>query len=812
MKRLKTILFVTCFAFSIIADKYALSNELFDSKGCHSVELTSTNVSCYSLSDGSANLNIIGGSGNFSITWSTGAEDVYSITDLPAGIYHVNVLDTDNQCIAIDVVVISEPNALETLMSVSNVNCHGEESGEILLNVLGGTTPYSFVWSNSATTQNNLELGAGNYSVTVTDNNDCVNTNEAEVLQPEMELNSSYEISEVLCHNDSNGAINVSVWGGTPPYTFNWNNNEYFIQNLNSISAGTYELLIKDGKNCENTHNIILGNPELLEISGSATDNLCYGQNFGQIEVTPTGGTPPYSYTWANPEFILNHYSGIVENLQNNHYYVTVSDNNNCIVSDEFEITSPDAIVTEITGTNVSSFGGNDGQIYLSVEGGVPPYSFNWSNGVDTQDNLNVTAGTYDVTITDSNSCNEYESFVISEPSEQLLFSHTIINVTCNGGDDGEIHAHPEGGVPPYTYSWSTGSTMSNISNLHAGTYVLTLTDANMVEYVDTMTVSQPDPFVFTYLYSLPSCHGFSDGSIYLSVEGGDSPYSFSWYDNDSILVGSNADLTNIQAGSYTVELIDNLGCGGNYAVNLNQPSQLELSINKNHIQCYGEPTGSITIGVNGGTPPYSYLWSNGSYYTSINDLNAGTYSLTVTDNNACTVSGSTVITQPEVLNAELFPFDISCLNQSDGHITSQVSGGSGGYQYLWSTEETNPDIYDLAEGTYSLTVTDIFGCAVEKTAEIITKEVSCLNIPNTFTPNGTGINDEWVIRNIHLYPDCLMQVFNSWGQLVFESKGYTENWDGTYNGNPLPAGTYYYILSFSSSLETLTGTVTIIK
>lgn len=812
MKKLKTIFIIACFLFTLFIGKYAISGELFGSKACHSVELTGTSVTCHGLSDGSASLNITGGSGNFTIIWSTGAENVYSITDLPAGIYHVNVLDNDNQCVAIDIIYISQPDVLQADMNVVNVSCHGEESGEILLNVTGGTAPYLFEWSNSATTQNNLELTAGNYSVTVTDTNDCETVNSAELTQPEMELFSSYTVSEVLCHNESNGAIDLHVWGGSPPYTFNWNNNEYFTQNINNLPAGTYEVIIKDAKNCENTHNIILENPELFEISGLATDNICYGESLGQIEVTPAGGTPPYSYIWANPEFILNQYSSTIHNLQNNQYYLTVSDNNNCVVYEEFWISSPDPILTEITGTNVSSPGNNDGQIFLSVEGGVAPYSFAWSNGVITQNNPNVPAGTYYVTITDSNSCTKHATYVVSEPSDELLFTYQIVNVTCNGGNDGEIHTSPQGGVPPYTFVWSTGSNLPDISELQAGTYVLTLTDANMVEFVDTMIVSQPDPFVFTYMESEPSCYGYSDGSIYLTVSGGVSPYSYFWYDNNSLLIGSNMELTNIKAGIYNVEAIDNMGCSGNYSVAIGQPTPLELTITTNPVQCYGDPVGSITAGVSGGTPPYYYQWSTEATEPVIHNLGQGNYSLTVTDNNGCTTSGNAVITQPEKLKLELFPNNISCSDQSDGYIMSQVSGGSGGYQYLWSNGQSGSDIYDLPEGTYHLTVTDIFNCSVEKYAEIFADEVACLNIPNTFTPNGTGINDEWVIRNIDLYPDCLMQIFNSWGQIVFESKGYTKNWDGTFNGNPLPAGTYYYILSFSNGLETLTGTVTIIK
>ena len=465
-----------------------------------------------------------------------------------------------------------------------------------------------------------------------------------------------------------------------------------------------------------------------------------------------------------------------------------------------------------ISGEDVTALGGTDGQIYFSVDGGVPPYSFDWSNGVSTADNLNVGSGIYEVTVLDMNSCSIYASIQINEPLEALTFSYISNNVSCHGSVDGDIYSYANGGTPPYQYLWSTGSTLPYLINLSAGNYVLTLTDFNSVEFIDTVIITQPEPLEFLHTSEAPRCFGFNDGSIDLSISGGTAPYRYYWYDPSFALAGLTQDLMNIGAGQYTVEVIDTMGCIGNYSVVLTQPSSLTLSVSGSDIQCAGGTTGSITTTVSGGTTPYTYLWSNALTTPNINSLTVGQYTVTVSDANGCIAFTGASIIEPEPISVELVSYSTSCIDQTDGSISSSVDGGSGGYNYYWSNGETTEDISNLPAGDYTLSVTDIFGCEANEMAKVEINNVACLSIPNTFSPNNDGINDTWVIHNINLYPDCFMQVFNQWGTIVFESQSYSQEWDGTYMGNPLPAGTYYFILSFDESLETIKGTITIIK
>lgn len=779
---------------------------------CHTIALTGTNVTCYGLSNGSATLQINGGSGNFTITWSTGDIGIYNLSNLPAGYYHVKVVDNVYGCTAFDIINITEPDLLTTSNTSQNINCFGESTGAINLTIAGGTQPYNTLWSNSATSPLISNLAAGDYSVTVVDHNGCLVRDSVTLTQPAQALGSNYLQNNILCHGDSNGSIDLTVWGGTPPYSYNWNSNTFNSQDLNMIPVGIYNILTTDNKGCQSSHSIEITGPNSLAMVGVDTNNNCFGETNGRIHLTVTGGTLPYSYSWANSDLMLSYDTPEISNLANNSYYVTVTDHNGCSLNASYEITSPPAITYTISSTDVSALGGSDGQIHFSVSGGVSPYSYTWSNGVTTANNLNISSGIYEVTVLDMNNCSLQASIQIKEPLEALTFTYISKKTSCHGSADGNIYTYATGGTPPYHFQWSTGDSLSYITGLTSGSYILTLTDFNNVVFIDTVVVSQPQAFVFSHTAVTPSCYLFNNGSIDLSLSGGTAPYRYYWYDPEYALAGFTQDLNGVSAGQYTVEIIDTLGCTSSYSVIIGQPEALTIGIIGSNIQCTGGATGSLTTTVSGGTVPYSYHWSNGQTTPNIYTIPAGEYTVTVSDTNGCIVSTSASIIEPNPITIQLKSYETSCIDQIDGKITSILTGGSGGYNYLWSNGKTSEDISNLPAGSYSLTVTDIFGCESSESTTVNSNNIACLTVPNTFSPNGDGINDTWVINNIQLYPDCYMQIFNKWGTIVFESQPYSVSWDGTYQGNPLPAETYYYILSFTKSLETLTGTITIIK
>jgi gliding motility-associated-like protein len=818
MKILSNLKIFSVFVILFTCSQSISANEIDSPPPCHTLSISGTHNNCFGQNIGSVTVIINGGIGPFRVTWSNGtiinstASSTHSISNLPAGYYDVYVVDLTSGCAAFALFNVTQPQLLTSSLSVNHVNCHGQSTGSITNTVMGGTAPFSYSWSPSGTSQNLTNRPAGTYTVTVTDTRGCTATQTAIITQPDQALGSSYIASEVQCNNGSDGSIDITVWGGTPPYTYNWNSGTYFSQDLMNISAGTYTVLIRDNKNCETSQVVTLANPTALVMTNTSSNNDCYGDLDGEISVSVLGGTLPYTYTWANSTYMLSFDTNTLQNLSNDSYFVTVTDNNGCNISNNFTVTSPTLIELIISGTDVSAFGGTDGQIYLSVSGGVPPYSFIWSNGVSTQNNPNVPAGTYNVDVIDQNGCLMSASIEIKEPLEPLGFTYITRDVTCNGGSDGQIFTYATGGTPPYIYEWSTGETLSYLDMIQAGTYIMTVTDANMITFSDTVIIMQPDAFSFSHTDQIPSCFGFSDGEIDLTVNGGTQPYYYQWYNGSYALAGITEDLSGIRADNYSVIVTDTMGCIGQYALTLSQPTQLLSNISGNDIQCSGGTTGTINVTVNGGTPPYTYLWSNGSTFQNQENLSSGTYSVTISDDNGCLSFNEITLTEPSPIVIELYPHPVSCRDQQDGYILSEVSGGSGGYSYFWSTGETEANIYGLIDGTYILMVTDIFDCTTSDTTYVGKDNKECITMVNTFTPNGDGINDTWIILNADLYPNSLMQVFNKWGNIVFESKGYPEPWDGTYNGNILPSGIYYYIYTLGDGFETYTGTITIVK
>jgi gliding motility-associated-like protein len=779
---------------------------------CHSIDISGVDVLCYGDTNGSAEITISGGSGDYTITWSTGVVDELSIDNLTAGAYSVQVLDNITGCSVPAIITINQPSNLIVSLTKGNVNCYGDATGSIDLTVSGGTTDYEYAWSSGQTTQDLQNIPSGDYQVTVTDGNGCTAEIGTTINQPVQALGASSEISaEVLCYNDANAAIDVDAWGGNSPYYYQWNTGANS-QDLHNIPSGDYSVTISDALGCSTTEAVSIDNPTEITYTTASGNNDCAGDTDGFVSVELSGGTEPYTYQWANSQHMLSANQPMLENLAANEFSVTVSDANGCSFTESFVVTSPDALQISYETVNVSQLGGNDGEINITVTGGTGAYGFSWDSGETTEDLSNIEAGTYQILVTDENGCSISTEIEITEPLEPLGFDKVHTNLSCANSDDGTIQIFPKGGVQPYEIDWSTGSTTTYLNNLSAGTYYCTLTDANEITYVDSIIVTQPDPISLTYASNDPTCFGLENGNIDLTVEGGTSPYQYQWYDPDYALAGITQDLETVRAGTYTIVVKDTNDCQNTLTIQIDEPEMIQLSLTTEDNVCYNGIEAWIQTTVSGGTPDYSYSWSNGDETENINNLPAGEYSVTVSDANDCEVFAEAIITEPDPIEITLIPTEVSCEAQYDGSIESFVVGGAGAYNYAWSTGANTEDIENLTEGVYSLTVTDIFECEASDSTYVEKNDVDCINIPSSFTPNGDGYNDTWIIRNSELFPECHLQVLNQWGSLVFESTGYSQAWDGTFNNEILPSGTYYYIFRVSPEHQERTGTVTILK
>ncbi len=408
-------------------------------------------------------------------------------------------------------------------------------------------------------------------------------------------------------------------------------------------------------------------------------------------------------------------------------------------------LVSSGVAATYVCGTNVSCNGANDGSINLTVTGGASctAYTFNWSNGATTEDVNNLRAGTYSVTVTDANGCSTSSSFTLTEPA-QLLSSGVAAtyvcghNVSCAGSNDGSINLTVTGGASctAYTYLWSNGATTEDVSNLTAGSYSVTITDANGCSTTSNFTLTEPDELrvrsitsaTFECGYNI-SCNGASDGSIDLTPEGGATcvAYTYNWSNG-----ATTEDLSGLTAGTYSVTITDANGCSTTASITLTEPALLQSSgiaatyACGTNVSCNGASDGSINLTATGGADcrAYTFNWSNGATTEDVSNLTAGTYSVTVTDANGCSTTSSFTLTQPALLQSSgiaatyVCGTNVSCNGASDGSINLSATGGAdcAAYSYAWSNGATTEDISGLTAGTYTVTVTDVNGCSTTST------------------------------------------------------------------------------------------------
>ncbi len=683
-----------------------------DAKGCEktlsktvnepavlSLSATVTDVLCNGASTGSINLSVSGGNDPYTYLWSNGATS-QDISGLQNGTYTVTVTDA-NGCEKTLSKTVNEPAVLSLSATVTDVLCNGASTGSINLSVSGGNDPYTYLWSNGATSQDISGLQNGTYTVTVTDANGCEKTLSKTINEPAA-LSLSATVTDVLCNGASTGSINLSVSGGNDPYTYLWSNGATS-QDISGLQNGTYTVTVTDANGCEKTLSKTVNEPAALSLSGAVTNVLCNGAATGSINLSVSGGNDPYTYDWSNGATTQD-----ISGLTAGSYTVTVTDANGCEKTLTKTVTEPAVLSLSATVTDVLCNGASTGSINLSVSGGNDPYTYLWSNGATTQDISGLQNGTYTVTVTDANGCEKTLSKTVNEPAV-LSLSATVTDVLCNGASTGSINLSVSGGNDPYTYDWSNGATTQDISGLTAGTYTVTVTDANGCEKTLTKTINQPAALSLSATVTDVLCNGASTGSINLSVSGGNDPYTYEWSNG-----ATSQDISGLTAGTYTVTVTDANGCEKTLSKTINQPAVLSLSATVTDVLCNGASTGSINLSVSGGNDPYTYLWSNGATTQDISGLQNGTYTVTVTDANGCEKTLSKTVNEPAVLSLSATATQVLCNGASTGSINLSVSGGNDPYTYEWSNGATTQDISGLTAGTYTVTVTDANGC--EKT------------------------------------------------------------------------------------------------
>lgn len=448
-----------------------------------SASAAATDADCNGAATGAVDLTVTGGTAPYSYAWDNG--DMTEDITVVAGTYNVDVTDA-NGCTANTNATVGEPSAISITVDAANdPTACGTADGDISITVTGGTVSsgYTYDWNSGAfTTEDITGLTGGNYMVTVTDDNGCMemeNVALSDLNAPTVALNTAGSSVALNCNGDANGSIDIDVTlnGGATSANYSWSNSET-TEDITGLAAGTYSVTVTDDNNCATGATYDVTEPTVISINGMTTDATCNGGTDGAVDITVAGGTPGYTYDWNSGAFTTEDISSLAANA----YDVTVTDANGCTETASFTVSEPAALSGTSTITEPTCNGDVDGAFDFTVVGGTAPYTYLWDDaGASTTEDLsNIAAGTYNVNITDGNGCTGTASVTVTEPAALTAAGTSTDEIT---GLDGTIDLTVTGGTASYTYAWtgpgSFTSTMEDPSGLAAGTYDVTVTDAN---------------------------------------------------------------------------------------------------------------------------------------------------------------------------------------------------------------------------------------------------------------------------------------------------------------------------------------------
>ncbi|MEP7264710.1 MAG: gliding motility-associated C-terminal domain-containing protein, partial [Bacteroidota bacterium] len=688
--------------------------------GALSVSSVLAAVKCFGDATGAINITTSAGTAPYSYQWNNGSTSE-DLNGLNAGSYTVTITDA-NGCILNNTLFVTQPSqTLSTTAIPKNILCFGENTGSIDLTVNGGTSAYTYLWNNGATTEDPSGLNSGTYTVTVTDANSCKVTSIYTLNQPAETLSATAVQTDLNCHDIDDAVIDLTVTGGTTPYQYIWSNGTS-AQDISALSAGTYSATVTDANGCRlNRTYTIIYNAETLTANSVNQAAPCNGDATGAIDLEVNGGTAPFQFNWSNSAT-----SEDLTNVTSGSYSVTVTDKNGCTTVYSTGVSQPAAALA-VSAFKTDELCNNDhgALIDLTVSGGSTPYQYNWNDGTTGEDLNGITAGTYDVTITDSHGCTWTNSFAISGPPAPLAASVSSIDPSCFGENTGSITLALNGGTNPYQVTWNDGTTGEALTNVPSGIYIATIKDANQCELLQTITLNQPaQPLAATAQSQNIDCFSNSTGTIDITAAGGTAPYTYTW--SNGATTATNTQLT---AGNYDYTITDAQNCIYSGTATITQPVNfLQGTVTASASLCHGDATGNIDLNISGGTPGYSFVWSNGATTEDINTLTTGDYTVTVTDANNCIYSNTYTVTEPQAsLTATTSSVtNVSCSGNASGLINVNIAGGTTPYIYSWSNGATTASISQLPAGTYNLMVTDLNGCTTTSSI-IITEPIASL-------------------------------------------------------------------------------------
>ena len=554
------------------------------------------------------------------------------------------------------------------------------------------------------------------FSVTVTDENGLEGIDIASVFVsvPQVDLNKQ----DITCHGYGGGFIGLIPYGA---YNYEWNTGAT-TQDIFNLEAGTYTFTATDGNNCTLVDQVEITEPLPISVTESITEVNCYEGATGSIDLTVDGGVGDFEYEWDSGEMNQDLF-----NLTSGGYTVTITDGNGCIRIQDWVVNQPPNIDVGISLVPALCFDSEDGGVLINANGGVGNFSYEWSSGENSENLMDVNAGTYTLTVTDGNGCEAIETVEVTAPSE-IIIDEMVTDATCAGNNNGSITTLIAGGTGLLQFNWNTGMTSPNLSQLSSGTYSLTVSDGNGCQATKEIVVSQNTNIQISSFVSDESCYGVMDGSIDLSVSGGAGGFTYDWNSGQS-----TEDLDGIAGGGYIVTITDNSGCEEIQLFILDAPDSIAIVEIIAEPNCFGSTDGIISTEAIGGNGGFQYEWNTQSNQPTLDMIGAGNYTLTVTDAMGCERIEFFTVNEPEELIIDAAITDVSCYEGADGAIDVNISGGVGGYMIDWSSDANS----DLVSGDYMITITDMNNCVEIQSFFVAQPEVLFAELQITEPING---------------------------------------------------------------------------
>ncbi|WP_372645593.1 SprB repeat-containing protein, partial [Ancylomarina sp.] len=650
-------------------------------------------------------------------------------------------------------VVMNTTSNIVIEFTTTNVQCYGDEDGFIKAVAQNGNAPYSFFWTdetdNDVDASTNITTGEsfasgltpGKYFVQVKDDKGCDQTSSVDIFNAYEMFINGITPKDLKCFNVTDGEIHIDASGGTGALSYYLDGN-LESANITDLSADEYLVHVQDGNDCKSDEESVeLFSPEEITFDFASSGILCSGDKNGSIDPQVIGGIIPYTYNWTSDKGFSSN-NPVLTDVEGANYTIEITDANNCVYSDIYELVEPEAIVLDkLTVSDANCFGEATGELFVEADKGTAPYEYT----INTTTNItgqftDLTANTYSLQVTDNNACIKLQDITIKEPIELGFVISDNISPTCNNLKDGIINVVPYGGNSDYNFAWSGPndfrSYTKNNTGLDFGEYTLLLKDKKECAYEGTVSLIKSLPLQLGLVVEEEvSTVGANDGSFRLEILGGAIPYMYTvtgpngysrfsptFFDDDEVL------FENLVGGLYTVTITDESSCGSIVKDIMLPEGDLLIAqiIDQEDVSCTAYSDGALNATAIGGNGTYSYSWTGPSGFTantkSISALIAGTYNLSV-QSAGQSATDQTIILEPTPLDATSILTNVACFNEPNGSIQLDISGGTQPYSILWEGDRglySHADkIYDLAKGVYYYQVTDARGCIVSNSVTI---------------------------------------------------------------------------------------------